>query len=109
VAPLVSWNSIRPLEARRPASIDQPIRALRGGRLENERPAALAALQEVYCRFLREVLLPHLVTACAAGSNIQGVQGAYLNPLGLFLNLRGLFLRTSIPFIWRVLSAFLRA
>jgi hypothetical protein len=29
----------------------------------------------------------------------RGVQGAHLNPLGLFL-------RTSIPFIWRVLSAF---
>jgi hypothetical protein len=32
-----------------------------------------------------------------------------LNPLGLFLNPLGLFLRTSIPFIWRILSAFLRA
>jgi hypothetical protein len=30
------------------------------------------------------------------------VQGAHLNPLGLYL-------RTSIPFIWRILSAFLPA
>ena len=37
-----------------------------------------------------------------AGSNRQGVQGAHLDPLGLFL-------RTSILFIWRILSAFLRA
>ena len=37
-----------------------------------------------------------------AGSNRSGVQGVYLNPLGLFL-------RTSIPFIWRILSSFLRA
>jgi hypothetical protein len=36
--------------------------------------------------------------------------GLFLNPLGLFLNpLRRLFLRKSIPFIWRILSAFLRA
>jgi hypothetical protein len=34
-----------------------------------------------------------------AGRNRQGVQGAHLNPLGLFLNPLGLFLRTSIPFI----------
>jgi hypothetical protein len=40
------------------------------------------------------------------GRNIQGVQGAHLNPLGLFLTHLGLFLRTSTPFIWRVLSAF---
>ena len=46
---------------------------------------------------------------CQAGSNRQGVQGAHLNPLGLFLNPLGLFLRTSIPFIWSILSAFLRA
>jgi hypothetical protein len=45
----------------------------------------------------------------AAGSNRQGAQGAHLNPLGLFLNPLGLFLRTSITFIWRILSAFLRA
>jgi hypothetical protein len=33
-----------------------------------------------------------------------------MNPLGLFLNPLGLFLRTSIPFfLWRILSAFLRA
>ena len=36
-----------------------------------------------------------------------GVQGAHLNPLGLFLNplALGLFLRTSIPFAWRILTA----
>ena len=34
---------------------------------------------------------------------------AHLHPLGFFLNPLGLFLRTFIPFIWRVLSAFLRA
>jgi hypothetical protein len=43
------------------------------------------------------------------GSNRQGVQGAHSNPLGLFLNPLGLFLCTSIPFIQRILSAFLRA
>ena len=32
-----------------------------------------------------------------------------MNPVGLFLNPLGLFLRTSIPFMWRVLSAFLPA
>jgi hypothetical protein len=32
-----------------------------------------------------------------------------LDPLGLFLTPLGLFLRTSIPFIWRILGAFLRA
>ena len=49
---------------------------------------------------------------CDAGSNsqgVQGVQGAHLNPLGLFLNPLGLFLRTSIPFIWHILIAFLPA
>jgi hypothetical protein len=45
----------------------------------------------------------------APGSNIQGVKGAHLNPLGLFLSPLGLFLRTSTPFIWRILSAFLHA
>jgi hypothetical protein len=29
-----------------------------------------------------------------------------LNPLGLFLNPLGFFLRASIPFIWFILSAF---
>jgi hypothetical protein len=43
------------------------------------------------------------------GSNRSGVQGAHLQPLGFFLNPLGLFLRAFIPFIWRVLSAFLRA
>ena len=32
-----------------------------------------------------------------------------MDPLGLFLNPLGLFLRTAIPFIWRILSAFLPA
>jgi hypothetical protein len=36
------------------------------------------------------------------GRNRSGVQGAHLNPLGLFL-------RTSIPFIWCILSVFLPA
>ena len=44
-----------------------------------------------------------------AGSNRSGAQGAHSNPLGLFLEPLGLFLRTSRPFVWRVLSAFLRA
>ena len=35
--------------------------------------------------------------------------GLLLKPLGLLLNPLGLFLRTSMPFLWRVLSAFLRA
>jgi hypothetical protein len=43
------------------------------------------------------------------GRNRYGVQGAHLDPRGLFLNHLGLFLRTSIPFIWRILSAFLHA
>jgi hypothetical protein len=37
---------------------------------------------------------------CTAGRKRSGVQGAHLNPLGLFL-------RTSIPFIWRIMMAFL--
>jgi hypothetical protein len=36
------------------------------------------------------------------GRKRLGVQGAHLNPLGLFL-------RTSIHFIWRIMSAFLPA
>jgi hypothetical protein len=36
-----------------------------------------------------------------------GGSGGSLDPLGLFP--LGLFLRTSIPFIWRIMSAFLRA
>jgi hypothetical protein len=39
---------------------------------------------------------------CTPGSNRWGAQGAHLNPLGLFL-------RTPIPCIGRILSAFLRA
>jgi hypothetical protein len=40
-----------------------------------------------------------------------GVSGAHPLglPLGLFLNPLGLFLRTSVPFVWRILSAFLPA
>ena len=38
-----------------------------------------------------------------------GGSGAHLNPLSFFLNPLGFFLRASIPFIWGVLSAFLRA
>ena len=37
---------------------------------------------------------------------IGGVQGAHSNPLGLFLRT---FLRTSKPFVWRILSACLPA
>ena len=48
-------------------------------------------------------------TALIGAQQIGGVQGAHLNPLGLFLDPLDLFLRTSIPFIWRVLSAFLRS
>jgi hypothetical protein len=44
-----------------------------------------------------------------AGSNRSGVQGAHLNPLGLFLEPPGPLLRTSIPCIWGVLSASLPA
>ena len=36
------------------------------------------------------------------GERDKGVEGDHLNPLGLFL-------RTSLPFIWRILSAFLPA
>ena len=43
------------------------------------------------------------------GETDRGVQGAHLNPLGLFLNPLGHFLRTSIPFIWCIMSAFLPA
>ena len=43
------------------------------------------------------------------GATERGVQGAHLNPLGLFLNPLGLFSRTSIPVTWRVLSACLPA
>ena len=45
----------------------------------------------------------------AREKQIGGVQGAHLNPLGLVLNPLGLFLRTSIPFILHILSAFLPA
>jgi hypothetical protein len=42
------------------------------------------------------------------GETDRGVQGAHLNPLGLFLNPLGLFLLTYILlfFLWRILSAF---
>ena len=45
----------------------------------------------------------------ATGRNRYGVQGVHLSPLGLYLNPLGLFLRTSVLFIWRIMSAFLRA
>jgi hypothetical protein len=45
-------------------------------------------------------------SAAQGGATDGGVQGGHLNPLGLFLTHLGLFLRTSTPFIWRVLSAF---
>ena len=44
-----------------------------------------------------------------AGEKQIGVQGAHVNPLASFLNPLGLFLRTSMPCIWRILSTFLRA
>jgi hypothetical protein len=40
------------------------------------------------------------------GETDRGFMGAQLNPLSLFLTHLGLFSRSSIPFIWRVLSAF---
>jgi hypothetical protein len=49
------------------------------------------------------------VVAFYSGRNRQGVQGAHLNPLTSFLNPLGIFLRASIPFVWCILSAFLRA
>jgi hypothetical protein len=50
-----------------------------------------------------------LVAVLQSGRSRQGAQGAHLTPLGLFLNPLGLFLRTSVPFIWCILSAFLPA
>ena len=38
----------------------------------------------------------------------RGSRGAHLSPLGLLLNPLALFLRTSMPFVWRILNAFLR-
>jgi hypothetical protein len=38
------------------------------------------------------------------GERDRGVQGAHLNPLGIFLRPP---LKPSVPFIWRILSAFL--
>jgi hypothetical protein len=40
------------------------------------------------------------------GETDKGGQGAHLDPLRLFLTHLRLFSRGSIPFIWRVLSAF---
>ena len=42
------------------------------------------------------------VTVVSREKEIGGSGGSLLTPLGLFL-------RTSMPFIWRILSAFLRA
>ena len=47
--------------------------------------------------------------ACAREQQIGGSGGSLEPPGPLFLNPLGLFLRTSIPFIHRILSAFLRA
>jgi hypothetical protein len=43
------------------------------------------------------------------GETDRGFRGAHLNSLSLFLNTLGLFLRTSMPFIWRILRVFLPA
>ena len=45
----------------------------------------------------------------AAREKYIGGSGGSLDPLRLFLNPLGLFLCTSIPFTWCILSAFLRA
>jgi hypothetical protein len=39
----------------------------------------------------------------------RGVRGLTCTPWASFLNPPGLFLNTSTPFVWRTLSAFLRA
>jgi hypothetical protein len=49
-----------------------------------------------------------LMAARTREQQIDG-SGGSLEPLGLFLNPLDLFLRTFIPFLWRILSAFLRA
>ena len=57
----------------------------------------------MYTRFTAEVNpLFSDYTMCNAVRKKQGVRGAHLNSLGLFL-------RISIPFIWHILSAFLPA
>ena len=43
------------------------------------------------------------------GEQQIGGSGGSLEPPGPLLDPLGLFLRTSIPFVWRILSAFLRA
>jgi isopenicillin N synthase-like dioxygenase len=59
----------------------------------------------------RQAVVPTTVSAdrpakYPPGSNRQGVQGAHW---ASFLNPMGLFLRTSIPCVWRILSVILPA
>ena len=53
--------------------------------------------------------VPLLGQGLRQGATDRGFRGAHLNPLAYSLNPLGLFLRTSIPFTWLILSAFLRA
>ena len=50
-----------------------------------------------------------LADEVVGGEQQIGGSGGSLEPWASFLNPLGLFLRTSIPFVWRFLSAFLRA
>ena len=59
---------------------------------------AKTADQDAFCKGSACFIL-RIFDQSGPGSNRQGVQGAHLNPLGLFLTTLGLFLRTSIPFI----------
>ena len=49
-------------------------------------------------RYMQQLELKLAHDRRTAGRNKYGVQGAHLNPLGLFL-------RIFMPFIWRILSA----
>jgi hypothetical protein len=49
-------------------------------------------------RYMQQLELKLAHDRRTAGRNKYGVQGAHFNPLGLFL-------RTFMPFIWRILSA----
>jgi hypothetical protein len=53
-------------------------------------------------RYMQQLELKLAHDRRTAGENKYGVQGVHLNPLRLFL-------RTSMPFTWRILSAFLPA
>jgi hypothetical protein len=75
---------------------------------------AMAFLIGVWCMW---ILCAGLLTMTGRGviiavrsgeQRIGGPGGALEPPWASFLNPLGLFLRTFIPFIWRVLSAFLR-